>query len=435
MHPTIPKHLDAISKNPNVKIIVLSSATNGAAQKKAFEEMGYVNDNILFTQTDDFDNWHAHKQGGNVNENVFPRGKPDVIKLLNNLHPEKNSILAYSDDNNGDNLVLLNSEDNLDKYPLVKPPVKYGDTGIAQEDIDYFAIIEVLSTYPKDSKEYQAIHKASQQVVTAHVRAVDEFAQQKKEAFDNNMPREERIAKYGDKKAQELEIKYSNQLKPIINNAHLMLNLKALNQSIGTYQSEQAPSKKKLLAEAVKVQTAMETLLNDPEEVLSNEDILQLNKAASHCHQALTAAMEGKTAAAKKHVLPLAELSQSVSGKPSSKWKAFGASLIAFGGIALAVGGLAVGAIFAIPTFGTSLGAAVAGAAAVLGTTAVVGGALAIHKGQKSGLAKDIHSFKEAISELKRDDSPDEEQPFFHPILITKCEGIELKTGFFGGDG
>lgn len=101
----------------------------------------------------------------------------------------------------------------------------------------------------------------------------------------------------------------------------------------------------------------------------------------------------------------LAALSHHVSGKSSPGWKALGLGLLTFACAALVV----VGVLAAIPSGGSSLLLTAVGSAGLSATigagagvaAAGVAGIITTHHGREQGLAKSVHDFKTALTEIK----------------------------------
>ena len=144
---------------------------------------------------------------------------------------------------------------------------------------------------------------------------------------------------------------------------------------------------------------------------LDSKSLADLNTVLPHCNTILDKP-DIKSHEAQESLRRLASLSNEVSGKAPSLWKALGVGLLTFACLALVVGGI----LAAIPSGGTSLLLTVAGAAGLGGgllAASAIGAGVGAFYGREKGLAKSLTDFKSSLEHIKEeepsagnDDSP-----------------------------
>jgi hypothetical protein len=141
---------------------------------------------------------------------------------------------------------------------------------------------------------------------------------------------------------------------------------------------------------AVEIQEEVKAITGSDPSELSMKELRDVN-----------AVLEATTTALKEpsnieNTQKLVELSQSVSGKASPKWKRLGAALIMFAGLAL----IAAGVLSAIPSGGSSLLLVIAGAVALSVTSGATGFGIFQHN-RAQGLAQSLRELKDAQKDVK----------------------------------
>ncbi len=192
---------------------------------------------------------------------------------------------------------------------------------------------------------------------------------------------------------------------------------KALSRILNSYVNievkEENKEKKKFKEIGKKILTQAGSMISPNESNLADineKDLYQLTRVVDQCRNYALAVEANNEENIKVAAGQLGILSQQVSGKSSTAWKALGGSLLGFAFAGLVV----VGVLAAIPSGGSSLlltGLGIAGmAGAGIGTVAGLGifgagvaaaGIKSIKKGTEKGLAKSISEYKSTVKDLK----------------------------------
>lgn len=173
-------------------------------------------------------------------------------------------------------------------------------------------------------------------------------------------------------------------------------NLAAFIESLDKFKDNTSDERRQFHDKGIKLLTNIKEIAGESPKSLDAKSLSDLSMVLLRATRAMNDPADKAT------IRQLAGLSQVVSGKASSRWKALGSALLAFSCAALVVAGV----LLAIPSGGSSLLLTVAGAtglatgAGIVAASALTGHVLRKTSSEK-GLAKDITNFKSALTKIK----------------------------------